>query len=256
MLASLKNGMLLALQFFTVLPIRREVRMERSDITAMYMALPAVGIGLGGIVALALFGMKEFTDISSLLTAFVIVLGAVVLTGGLHLDGLADAGDAFFSYRDREKRFAIMEDPRIGAFGVMVLLFFVVGKIILVAEIVEAVPLAAVIAIPFAARIVLLILFASVKSAKTTGLVAYFQQHANRGKLVAATVVYTIIGAIILVLTTQWLLAIAVFAAMALFVVLYGNWCKKHFGGMTGDLFGAGVEGAELVLWIVLLLLI
>ena len=256
MLASLKNGMLLALQFFTVLPIRREVRMERSDITAMYMALPAVGAGLGGIVTLALYGLTEFTDVSSLLMAFVVVLLAVVLTGGLHLDGLADAGDAFFSYRDREKRFAIMEDPHIGAFGVMVLLFVVVGKIIVVAEIVEALPLAAIIAIPFAARIVLLVLFASVKSAKTTGLAAYFQEHANRGKLVVAAIVYAIMGAIILALTTQWLLALVVFAAMALFAFLYGSWCKKHFGGMTGDLFGAGVEGAELVLWIVLLLLI
>ena len=68
------------------------------------------------------------------LTAVFIVLTGIVLTGGLHLDGWADTGDAFFSYRDREKRLEILEDPRLGAFGTMALVFLIVVKIALFNE--------------------------------------------------------------------------------------------------------------------------
>ena len=51
------------------------------------------------------------------------------------MDGFIDLSDAFFSYKDRAKRLEILDDPRVGAFGVMAVVFLVVGKIIIVAEV-------------------------------------------------------------------------------------------------------------------------
>ena len=69
------------------------------------------------------------------MTAFGVVLLGVLLAGGLHMDGFIDLSDAFFSYKDRAKRLEILDDPRVGAFGVMAVVFLVVGKIIIVAEV-------------------------------------------------------------------------------------------------------------------------
>ena len=113
------NGLLLAIQFFTSVPIRKELPMERKSVTAMYIALPFIG----GLIGLAMYGVAMlFTDgigTGSLLASVFVVVAGIVLTGGLHMDGFADTGDAFFSYRDKEKRLEILDDPRLGAFGTM-----------------------------------------------------------------------------------------------------------------------------------------
>src|SRR5699024_12376068 len=60
----------------------------------------------------------------------------IILTVGIHLDGWIDASDVFFSYRDVKKRLQIMEDPRVGAFGVLGLLFLLSFKFLFIFEIV------------------------------------------------------------------------------------------------------------------------
>jgi adenosylcobinamide-GDP ribazoletransferase len=95
------TGLLLALQFFTAIPIRKELPLGRREVTAMYVALPFVG----GAIGLAMYGVSEllltYLHVGTLLTSVLIVLTAIILTGGLHLDGWADTGYAFFSYKDR-----------------------------------------------------------------------------------------------------------------------------------------------------------
>src|SRR5690606_8694820 len=126
----------LAFQFFSAIPVKKELPMERKDITAMYAALPFLGLFFGSAAVITALVFRDFTELSSLIAAFFITVLFVILTGGLHLDGLADVGDAYFSYRDRKKRLEIMADPRIGAFGTMVLLFAVIGKILIISEII------------------------------------------------------------------------------------------------------------------------
>ena len=54
----------------------------------------------------------NWTPFSPLAAAFFVWLALIVLTGGIHLDGWMDASDAFFSYRDKQKRLEIMKDPQ------------------------------------------------------------------------------------------------------------------------------------------------
>lgn len=90
------NGLLLALQFFTSIPIKKELPLERKDVTAMYVALPVVGAAIGLVMYTVSFVLFQELHMGTLLTAVLILLAGIVLTGGLHLDGWADTGDAFF----------------------------------------------------------------------------------------------------------------------------------------------------------------
>lgn len=249
-------GLLLAVQFFSVFPVKKELPLQKNDVTAMYIWLPLLGALIGSIVAVSAWLLRDFTDVSSLLIAFIVVAIGFSLTGGLHLDGLADVGDAYFSYQDREKRLHIMGDPRIGAFGTMVLLFVVVGKIIIVAEIIQLVPLVIIGAISVFSRIGLLILFSTTASAKGTGLAAFFQQKADFKIIKIFAGVFLFSASVLAVYVFGWWPAVAMAAALLVSLVIFRRWCFRNFGGVTGDLFGAYMEGIEVVLWTVLLFFI
>ncbi|HSI67761.1 MAG TPA: adenosylcobinamide-GDP ribazoletransferase [Planococcus sp. (in: firmicutes)] len=252
----LSNGFLLMLQFFSVFPVNRELHMEKKDVTAMFGWLPVLGAIFGGLAAAVLYGLREQTDIHVFLLAFLLVALSVIVTGGLHLDGLADVGDAFFSYQERSKRLEIMGDPRIGAFGTMVLLFAVIGKILVIAEVALTVSLGVVILIPVLSRIGLLGLFSFSASAKPTGLASFFQHRANRRLTGILASAYGVMAILVLMVVGGWTVAFAFAAALVLAIILYRKWCQRNFGGVTGDLFGAFVEGVELLLWSMLLFLI
>jgi adenosylcobinamide-GDP ribazoletransferase len=253
------NGILLALQFFTVLPIRKELPLGRKEVTAMYIALPFVGATIG----LLMYGVSELLlngfSTSTFLAAVFIVLTGILLTGGLHLDGWTDTADAFFSYQDQEKRLEIMEDPRIGAFGTMALLFLILIKIALFNEILER-GLAHIIlfaAIPFLARIGMNIYFSTIPSAKNSGLAHFFKE-----KLHPKIIVVGALLSGLAMLITVWLVVeivivpLLLFILLAIGILLFRHWSLKHFGGVTGDLSGAFIEGMEVILWFAVLLFI
>lgn len=246
-------GFLLALQFFSVIPVKKQLPMEKFHITLMFAMLPVLGLLFGSVMAASVWLLRETADVSSLLIGFAVVVIGIALSGGLHLDGLADTADAYFSYQDREKRLEIMGDPRIGAFGTMVLLLAIAGKIIIIAEAIEIVPLVLVLVIPVLSRIGLSALFSSTPSAKPNGLAAFFQQRSDQ-RILQLTAIG---GMIFLLAAAAWLTTLwaALIFLMLLLVSLwlYRTWCLKNFGGVTGDLFGAYVEGVEILLWTSLL---
>lgn len=250
------TGFLLTLQFFSIMPVKKELRMEKGDVTVMYAMLPVAGVLFGGIIAGSAFFIREYTDSSALLLAFVIVIVSTLLTGGLHLDGLADVGDAFFSYQERSKRLEIMEDPRIGAFGTMVLLFTVIGKVIMIAEIVATVPLFVLVMIPWLSRSGLLLLFSSTETAKETGLASFFRKRSDLRKIKAAAWIHLVLIGMLLILVLNWLMAVVLITGLVLSFFRYRKWCRQNFGGVSGDLFGAFIEGVEFLLWILILFLI
>ena len=253
------NGLLLAIQFFTSIPIKKELPMERKDVTGMYIALPFVG----GLIGLAMYGVSVlFTDAigtgSLLASVFVVVAGAA-LTGGLHMDGFADTADAFFSYRDREKRLAILDDPRIGAFGTMAIILLVIVKIALLEELihrnVELLPL--FIAVPFLARAGMNVYFGTTRLAKEKGIAHFF-----KGKLGAGTLIVSSIGMSFVILVAigavlhSFVLPLTLVFVTTGAVLIFRSWSLKHFGGVSGDLCGAFIEGTEALLWLAIIICI
>ena len=99
--------------------------MTNKSATIMYSAIPLIGLGMGGLLAGFLALNDTYFELSPLFTAILLVVLHFIMTGGLHMDGVVDTGDAFFSYRDRKKRLEIVDDPRICAFGAITLVLFV-----------------------------------------------------------------------------------------------------------------------------------
>mgnify|MGYP003469351719 FL=1 len=247
------NSLLLALQFFTIIPVKKNLPMEKRQITGMYTVFPLVGAGIGAVASLALY-----FEWSSLMTAFVIVSLGILLSGGLHMDGFIDTSDAFFSYRDLKKRMEILDDPRVGAFGVMAIVLLIVGKVIIIAEVLssESFHWIFIMIIPVLSRIVLVTLFSTTVNAKESGLAHFFKQKIHIPLLLPLTACSLFIAICLIGLTTYWLIAITILSVLVVFSCVYRSWTLKNFGGITGDLLGASLELTEVILWITLLLLL
>ncbi|MGM9951697.1 MAG: adenosylcobinamide-GDP ribazoletransferase [Lysinibacillus sp.] len=247
------TGFVLALQFFTVLPIRKAFDMNARSATVMYGAIPLIGVGIGAMQAIFLMLNDTYFELTPLFTAVLMVVLHIVATGGLHMDGVIDTGDAYFSYRDRKKRLEILDDPRIGAFGALTLTLFVILKIgVLYELLVRGLPLLFVIMLPFIARQAGLLAFITMKPSKETGIASYFKRMVNERTLVWVVILYGVIIVAAAILLQNWML-IALTGALLVFTMFYRAWAKRNFGGISGDLLGAIFEWAEVFLWFVLL---
>jgi len=110
--------LLTAIRFLTVIPGRSD---DTFDLQRMSGFFPLVGLLLGGLL---LAGDLVFAAIwSAPVAAWLDVVLLALLTGGLHLDGLGDAGDGLLSHRSPEEMLAIMKDSRLGVMGLLAVLF-------------------------------------------------------------------------------------------------------------------------------------
>ncbi|MFP3323352.1 adenosylcobinamide-GDP ribazoletransferase [Planococcus sp. SIMBA_160] len=250
------EGLLLTFQFFSSIPVHREIPVKKPQVTAMYSLLPLVGLMMGALASTLVWLLHITAEPSPLMMAFLLTFLLWAITGGLHLDGLADTGDAYFSYQSRDKRLEIMGDPRIGAFGAMVLIFAIAGKIIVLAELIPSVSLFAITAVPVISRIGLSVLSVSAKPAKTDGLAAYFQRLIDHKTVWLAMFAWSLAVLVALFAFCGWAVALAFLLASIVATIGYNKWCDKNFGGVTGDLLGGYAEGMELLLWGMLLFFI
>ncbi len=118
-------GLRLAVTLLTIVPLPRrggtDGPIDRQRAGWAMTCAPLVGLALGVVASTLLFAVRAglgFAD-ASLVPALVTLLGLAVVTGGLHLDGLADLADGFGARQDRESTLMIMRTPTVGAFAVV-----------------------------------------------------------------------------------------------------------------------------------------
>ena len=218
------------------MPGRTTAGLERIGQAAPWF--PVVGLILGVTLA----GVDWVTSrlFPGLLGALLTVTAWKLLTGGLHLDGLADCLDGLVG-RDREHRLAIMRDSRIGTFGAVGLILFLMLEIVAVAELTPTVRWRALIAVPTLARAVPAVLGRGFPAARPGGQGAAFL--AGVGRLAAP--IALLVALLVCVLTLRVAGVTALVAG--LFVALAAAWFEnRRLGGLTGDVLGAAIELAEL----------
>lgn len=251
------KGFLLALQFFTIIPIHKELPMTKKHITMMFTSLPIVGALMGAVAAFVFYLLQTYTTTSSLLNAFLLLLIFVILTGGLHLDGFVDMGDAYFSYRSIEKRHEILDDPRVGAFGAMALVFLVIAKIIFFNELIAngEMEFYWLLFIPFLSRIGMALYLIQTPASKETGIGAFFKSHLYLKTFTWVMIAFLLVSTTIIMWWSGDLVTPIIIVAVTLLASrFYRYWTMKNFNGSSGDLYGAFIEGMECVLWLILLL--
>lgn len=257
-MANIWYGFLINLQFFTIIPIRKEIQMTKRNLSSMIITLPMLGLFIGIIYAFTLASLTQFTNLSNLALTFILMAIMMILTGGIHVDGWIDTSDAFFSYQDKPNRLKIMEDPRIGAFGVLGLLFLLVFKFLFIYEILshqEPYLFIYIVFIPFFSRMLTGIGLILIKPAKKSGLGYLFK--AENPQILNFYLIYLI--PIVIILGIYNLLYLTVFIILLILIgilhLLFKRFFMRQFGGLTGDLSGASIEGTELILWLLMWLL-
>lgn len=247
------KGLILCIQFFSSIPIPYEVPLDRNHMNQAIKMFPMLGLLQGILYGFLMYVLIEWTPLSPLGTAFIVWLALILVTGGIHLDGWMDTSDAFFSYRDVYRRLEIMKDPRVGAFGVLSVIVLLSARFLFVFEIVlntVHVSYILVALIPFLGKMVMGILLIKVKSAKKDGLGTMFKQAASRRTLWIYPVYLLILSLILFILWSKAVMSVFVLFIVAfLFVIFASRKTTKWFGGITGDVLGASVEGGELLLW-------
>lgn len=254
---TLGTGLLLALQFFTIVPITKQLPMTKRTMTAMYSMLPVIGVLIGGVLYGA-FRLLQHADTTPLFMVVILLVIHIVCTGGLHLDGYVDVSDAFFSYGDRQKRLEILEDPRTGAFGVISVVVLMLLQVAAMYELyVRNIDVFAIVlfVVPIVLRTAVQLYFTTMKCAKTSGIAYYFATNMQLA-VVKYTAVVVLLAIAVAGFVTGLHVLLAAVVVQLLLVWLYRKFSYKHFGGMNGDLSGALYEGSQTVLWGMLLLFI
>lgn len=234
----------LALQFLTRLPVGTPDELPAGSWGRSLLYYPLVGLVLGLLLASAqvLLGASP-----ALAAAAVLLLLWVLLTGALHLDGLADCADAWVGGQgDKERSLAIMKDATSGPVAVSVLVVLLLLKFSALAS---GITVGALIAVPVLARSALLVLFLTTPYVRPAGLASRMVAELPRQ---AAWKVTAGVGAAVLVLLGwQGILLLATAAA-----VTYGlrRILLARLGGFTGDGAGALVELVEAACLLVLVL--
>lgn len=253
------HGLILAFQFFSILPINYEVSMTKENIEGAMRLFPLIGLFFGLSYGGVGYLLYRYSRLSNLLITFVIWLLGIVLTGGIHLDGWMDTADGFFSYREPKDRLEIMADPQVGAFGVISAIVLLVAKFVFIYEVLNTKQLSIFIwicLIPVFSRTVMGWTLAFIPNAKVTGLGHLFQS-AKKPQTIQFYLVYLIIMAVILfIINPAFLFYLFIFLfLMTLSFFMIKKQAIQHFGGISGDVIGAITEGMEVFLWLILLVL-
>jgi adenosylcobinamide-GDP ribazoletransferase len=183
-------------------------------------------------------------DLPPLAAAALVLALWVVLTGGLHLDGLADCADALLGgHADAERRRAILKDPHTGSAAVVAVVVVLIGKFAGLAAALDHGSLLPLLAAPVLARGAVLGLMCALPYASPGGMAEVAHAHLPRqsGWLVAA-----VVAALTLFTVPQALLAAVVLT------VLVGGAARRRLGGATGDVYGALIELVETAVLLVL----
>ncbi|QIH10097.1 MULTISPECIES: adenosylcobinamide-GDP ribazoletransferase [unclassified Pseudomonas] len=230
----------IALQFLSSLPIRLPGMPQPKELGRSLLCYPLVGL-LFGILLWALSALLGGVPV--LLQAALLLAAWVLLSGGLHLDGLADSADAWLGgFGDRERTLSIMKDPRSGPIAVVTLVLVLLLKFTALVVLIERQQGFALLLAPLIGRSALLGLFLSTPYVRAGGLGQALADHLPRlaGRQVMG---FSVLACLLLGgYSGLWALLMA-FAAFC--------WLRhlmlRRLGGTTGDTAGALLELLEMV---------
>ena len=232
------------LQFLTRIPVKERWcdGIEMKDYPRGIVCFPFVGLVVGLLSALV-WGILV-PHVGPFPAAICAVLAHIVLTGALHLDGLADTCDGLFSVRSRERILEIMRDSRIGTNGALALIIAILLRTALIYQL-SADGLAvftALVVTPVVGRGMMSVMMFRQSYARESGMGNLFIGKISEGRFYAT-----------LLLMAALVLCIAGFSSLFALLVTLGftlafrRFVASRIGGQTGDTLGAACELSELV---------
>lgn len=229
---------LLALQFLTIFPVKVKDVNER-ELSKAVIYFPVIGLLLGLTLIgannlLCILGFGQFT------VNIILIILLVILTGGLHLDGLADTADGLLSRKSKEEMLDIMRDSHVGVMGTLSLICIILLKIAFLSSI-KLKPIALLL-MCILSRYALVLSMFLFPYARQEGKAKVFMQGINFRILILATMI-----TLSFVVITWQLKGLIIFMLIALASFVIGRFISKKIGGITGDALGAINEFIEVI---------
>jgi adenosylcobinamide-GDP ribazoletransferase len=241
------------LRFFTRLPLSPSARVP--DFAKVGWAAPLAGAIIGGLGAAA-FLIARKIGLPEIISATLAVAIEIVVTGGLHEDGLADVADGFGGGSNRDAKLAIMRDSRVGAYGAIALCLALLLRIEAIATLARpylefaagAFVLAA--AAARAAALTPLIWASPIRAEGAGASIGALDTNVLLGAGVTLTLLATALGLLSLGLVRAFFACVVGAAIARLFVAL----AQRQIGGQTGDVCGATAEIVQVAVLLALLI--
>ncbi len=255
-----------ALRFLSIIPVPGRPPKKASRVPAAY---PWAGLILGIIAAAAAWAGGWIFGAAG--TAVIIVAVRIGITGGLHMDGLADLADGMGGGKDREKCLTIMADSRLGSFGALALLVMCALQIAVIAELISLQGYAAtpksstgpvghlslsledlypLISAPALSRGIIPLMMRLFPSARPGGM-----GDRNRASASPAAVISAIISVLLITAFFYGVAGLILTAVVTGIILCIAAGISRRLGGHTGDVYGALIETGDLLALFGILLL-
>lgn len=231
---------------YSRIPMPR-VEWTSGNMRYVFSFFPLIGVLIGGL-EIGWFMLAGLLQLNPLLYGAVATILPLVITGGIHMDGYMDTCDGVFSNGDREKKLEIMKDPCIGAFGVICCGTYLLLSLGLFAQLYQNASLTAVAVVGIGYLLSRCLSGLSVvwmPAARRSGLAYLFQDNADRKASKIVLSIWLILLVVGLSCLSLWGGALST-SGLAVLSALFLSFCKRQFGGITGDLAGGLLEIAEL----------
>ncbi|HEY2802830.1 MAG TPA: adenosylcobinamide-GDP ribazoletransferase [Actinomycetota bacterium] len=235
------RGFASAISFLTRFPLG-SAAYDGNDLARGLPFFPLVGAAVGAGVALVAIGAGRY--LPPLIAAFLAVTCQALVTGGLHLDGLADSADSYGA-RDRQRALEIMRDPSVGSFGTIAVVLDVGIKAAAIAALLERSDA-----------------LGPLVAATTLGSLAFLPglllpyAGGGTGRFLAGARPIAAIGAVAAAgIIVGFSIGLQSFAAVGIAVTVDAFWSwhsSRRLGGITGDTLGAGAELVQLAVLLTL----
>ena len=233
--------LLAAIQFLTVIPFPKSFTGGEKELEKCLPFFPVVGLLIGIIIA-------AFDHVMGLIfpplpASVMTVIAMTAISGGLHMDGLADTADGFFSARPRERVLEIMRDSRTGVMGVLAVLFVILLKVSLLISLFPPLRPGIIVLMPLAGRCSFVVMMTALPYVRREGgLATAFGVGKSWLNVLWSSAFLLAAGW----LAGHWMGLAASFSAL-LMAALFSVYCFRKIGGYTGDTLGAGCEITEII---------
>lgn len=240
------------LQFLTRIHISRQSEWSPESFGRSVKFFPLIGAILGILLVMINHLFAEYLPFTGFympphVLTTLLILANIILTGGLHCDGLMDTMDGIFSGRSKERMLEIMKDSRVGANGVMAFVLLIILKWSLIMDISPLSLPTALLIMPILGRFAMVIGITAFPYARPDGIGKAFAQYADKYTLYIGLLLTLMI---IVPVGKQAILSLAI---VSLCTVLFARFVTNLLGGLTGDIYGAISELAEILVLFVFL---
>lgn len=231
------NNLLLYFQFFTRIPINKALDCDMKNFRDGSFFFPVIGLFTGTLQYGLYRILIHYLPIN--IVSVIILTIPIIITGGLHVDGLGDTIDGFFSFKgDKEKIMEIMKDSRVGTFASIGISVDLLLRYTAISTVIASGKSYIIIAAPIIARFTVVFLCFIGKSAKKNSSAnIYIGNIGVRGMILTILFTFLFIFRLITIKYTL-ILMVSSICLSYLFYLL----CDSKIKGLNGDTLGANYE--------------